>query len=118
MRYGVVVEELASEVMAELPTDEARREVLELVELWAARHGEWRRITALMDGQDWPICSPEQGIQGSTWARERDARREGALARHAVWEKGRQDARDELKTQVWLSADVSRRLRDRRPHRP
>ncbi|WP_327750033.1 hypothetical protein [Streptomyces europaeiscabiei] len=32
MRYGVVVEELASDVMGELPT-EARREVLELVEL-------------------------------------------------------------------------------------
>ncbi|MEH0428820.1 hypothetical protein QBB34_21295 [Streptomyces stelliscabiei] len=33
MRYGVVVEELAAEVMAELPTDDARREVLDLVKV-------------------------------------------------------------------------------------
>lgn len=41
MRYGVVVEELASEVMSELPTDEARREVLELVELVRAAPRAW-----------------------------------------------------------------------------
>ncbi|MDQ0955943.1 cytidylate kinase [Streptomyces phaeochromogenes] len=29
----------------------------------------------------------------------------------AAWQMERQDARDELKAQVWLSADVSRRLR-------
>ncbi|MGP4048818.1 hypothetical protein [Streptomyces sp. 2A115] len=29
----------------------------------------------------------------------------------AAWEKERQDARDELKAQVWLPADNSRRLR-------
>ncbi|MGX1914238.1 hypothetical protein ACWIID_36215 [Streptomyces phaeochromogenes] len=40
-----------------------------------------------------------------------DAQREGALARGAAWQMERQDARDELKAQVWLSADVSRRLR-------
>ncbi|MFF5011346.1 hypothetical protein ACFY3G_52325 [Streptomyces phaeochromogenes] len=68
----------------------------DLAEQWVARHAEWRRVAALMDGQE---------------ARERDARREGALARHTAWEKERQDARDELKAQVWLSADVSRRLR-------
>lgn len=50
-------------------------------------------------------------MQGSTWARERDAQREGALARRAAWQRERQDSRDELKAQVWLSADVSRRLR-------
>lgn len=33
MRYGVVVEELAVEVMAQLPTDEARQEVMALVEV-------------------------------------------------------------------------------------
>ncbi|WP_307517386.1 hypothetical protein [Streptomyces umbrinus] len=64
-----------------------------------------------MDGQDWPIYSPEQDIQGSTWARERDTQWEGALARRAAWQMERQDARDELKTQVWLPADTSRRLR-------
>ncbi|MEU2740003.1 hypothetical protein ABZ656_32750 [Streptomyces sp. NPDC007095] len=33
MRYGVVVEELAVEVMAQLPGDQARREVMALVEV-------------------------------------------------------------------------------------
>lgn len=54
---------------------------------------------------------PGRDVQGSTWARERDAQREGALARRAAWQRERQDARDELKAQVWLHADVSRRLR-------
>jgi len=36
---------------------------------------------------------------------------QGALARHAARQTERQDARDELKTQVWLNADASRRLR-------
>lgn len=61
--------------------------------------------------QDWPTYSTEQDVQGSTWARERDAQREGALARRAAWQMEQQDARDELKTQVWLPADASRRLR-------
>ncbi|MFF5011451.1 hypothetical protein ACFY3G_52915 [Streptomyces phaeochromogenes] len=83
----------------------------DLAEQWAARHAEWRRIATLMDDQGWPVYSPEQDVQGSTWARERDAQREGALARRAAWQMERQDARDELKTQVWLPADTSRRLR-------
>lgn len=33
MRYGAAVEDLASEVMAELPADEARYEVLASVEV-------------------------------------------------------------------------------------
>ncbi|MES4908898.1 MULTISPECIES: hypothetical protein [unclassified Streptomyces] len=32
MRYGVVVEELAVEIMAQLPDDQARKEVMALVE--------------------------------------------------------------------------------------
>ncbi|MFE7272500.1 hypothetical protein [Streptomyces brasiliscabiei] len=40
MRYGVVVEELASDVMGELPS-EARREVLELVERVRAAPRAW-----------------------------------------------------------------------------
>ena len=40
MRCGVVVEELASDVMGELPAD-ARREVLELVEVVRAAPKEW-----------------------------------------------------------------------------
>jgi hypothetical protein len=42
MRYGVVVEELAVEVMAQLPDDQARREVMALVEV------------ARMDPRAWP----------------------------------------------------------------
>jgi cytidylate kinase len=30
---------------------------------------------------------------------------------HAAWVKERQDAKDELRAQVWLTADTSRRLR-------
>ncbi|MFE9687047.1 hypothetical protein [Streptomyces sp. NPDC006285] len=83
----------------------------DLAEQWVARHAEWRRVAALMDGRGWPIYSPEQDEQGSAWARARDAQREGALARRAAWQMGRQDARAELKAQVWLSGGVSRRLR-------
>ncbi|KIE24769.1 hypothetical protein LK08_23170 [Streptomyces sp. MUSC 125] len=42
MRYGVVVEELAVEVMAQLPDDRARQEVMALVEV------------ARMDPRAWP----------------------------------------------------------------
>ncbi|MFJ4633420.1 hypothetical protein [Streptomyces sp. NPDC088847] len=42
MRYGVVVEELAVEVMAQLPDDQARQEVMALVEV------------ARMNPQAWP----------------------------------------------------------------
>ncbi|MFJ9105826.1 hypothetical protein ACIRJM_46170 [Streptomyces sp. NPDC102405] len=42
MRYGVVVEELTVEVMAQLPDDQARREVMALVEV------------ARMDPRAWP----------------------------------------------------------------
>ncbi|MEW2574356.1 hypothetical protein [Streptomyces sp. NPDC047070] len=50
-------------------------------------------------------------MQGSTWAREREDRRQEALARHAAWQKDQRDAREELTTQVWLNADVCRQLR-------
>lgn len=38
MRYGVVVEELAVEVMAQLPDDRARQEVMALVEVARLPH--------------------------------------------------------------------------------
>ncbi|MGP4051241.1 hypothetical protein [Streptomyces sp. 2A115] len=69
------------------------------------------KIRALMGAHDWPVYAPERDVQGSTWAQERDAQREETIARRAAWEKERQDARDELKAQVWLPADTSRRLR-------
>ncbi|WP_405953555.1 hypothetical protein [Streptomyces phaeochromogenes] len=83
----------------------------DLAEQWVARHAEWRRVAALMDAQGWPVYSPERDVQGSAWARERDAQRKGALARRAAWQREWQDARDELKAQAWLSAGVGCRLR-------
>ncbi|MGW0653260.1 hypothetical protein ACWD4T_31455 [Streptomyces umbrinus] len=83
----------------------------ELAELWAAKHTEWRRIAALMEASGWQAYAPDQDNDGAAWASEREARRQTALAGHAAWAKEQQDATDELRAQVWLSADVSRRLR-------
>ncbi|MFD5429977.1 hypothetical protein [Streptomyces sp. NPDC127084] len=83
----------------------------DLAEQWAARHTEWRRVAALIDTCGWPAYDPGQDVQGSQWARERDELRTGARTRHAAWQQERQDARDELRTEVWLAADPSRRLR-------
>jgi hypothetical protein len=41
MRYGVVVEELAVEVMAQLPDDRARQEVMALVEVARINPRTW-----------------------------------------------------------------------------
>ncbi|MCX4561768.1 hypothetical protein OHA02_37030 [Streptomyces phaeochromogenes] len=38
----------------------------DLAEQWGARHAEWRRVTAVMDDQGWPVYSPEQDVQRST----------------------------------------------------
>jgi len=43
-RQGTVFEDLGVEVMAELPTDEARREVLALVELVRADPRAWSDV--------------------------------------------------------------------------
>ncbi|MGI3197876.1 hypothetical protein ACRJ4W_02755 [Streptomyces sp. GLT-R25] len=40
-----------------------------------------------------PLYSPERDVQGSTWAQERDAQLESALARRAEGQKEQQDAR-------------------------
>jgi hypothetical protein len=66
MRYGVVVEELAVEVMAQLPGDQARREVMALVEV------------ARMDPRAWSEEFREafrrrcwiQGCATSSWSTE------------------------------------------------
>ncbi|MDP9612760.1 MULTISPECIES: hypothetical protein [Streptomyces] len=52
MRYGVVVEELAVEVMAQLPTDEARQEVMALVEV------------ARIDPRAWPDVRDPGSVGG------------------------------------------------------
>ncbi|MFE7045461.1 hypothetical protein ACFU9X_40455 [Streptomyces atratus] len=41
MRYGVVMEELAVEVLAQLPDDRARREVMALVEVTRMEPQAW-----------------------------------------------------------------------------
>nr|WTB11955.1 hypothetical protein OG546_49130 [Streptomyces antimycoticus]WTB12179.1 hypothetical protein OG546_50400 [Streptomyces antimycoticus] len=82
-----------------------------LAQLWAAKHTEWRRIAALLKTSGEQAYDPDRDAQGVTWAQERHARRQGALDRHAAWMRERQDARDELRTQIWLPADTSRRLR-------
>ncbi|MFJ9250904.1 hypothetical protein [Streptomyces sp. NPDC101776] len=83
----------------------------DLAEQWAARHTEWRRTAALIGFHGRSAYNPGEDVQGSEWARERDERRTGAVVRHAAWQQKRQDAREELRTEVWLSADPSRRLR-------
>lgn len=82
-----------------------------LAELWAAKRAEWHRIAALLETSGQQAYEPEQDAQGVVWAQEREARRQGALDRHAAWMKERQDAKDELRAQVWLSAGASRRVR-------
>jgi len=82
-----------------------------LAESWGARHAEWQRIAALMEREGWPVYLPEQDVQGSAWERDREAWRQDATDRHAAWAQEQRDARDELQAQVWLSAEVSRRLR-------
>ncbi|MEU1276343.1 hypothetical protein [Streptomyces sp. NPDC005799] len=107
--------ETQSQLRAPAPVSELKglqEDPQRLAEVWAARHTEWRRVAALMKQEGWPVYTPEQDVQGSTWAREREAQREGAIARRTAWEQQQRDARDELRTQVWLSADVSRRLRE------
>lgn len=83
----------------------------ELAEPWAAKHAEWRRIAGLMDASGWEVYDPDQDAEGSAWAQEREARRKAALDRHAAWVNEQREAKDELRAQVWLPADVSRRLR-------
>ncbi|MEU0032061.1 hypothetical protein [Streptomyces sp. NPDC006335] len=91
--------------------DGLREDPERLAAVWAARHTEWRRVAALMEQESWPVYAPEQDVLGSEWAREREAVRDGALARQVAWQKEQRDARDELQAYVWLPADVSRRLR-------
>ncbi|MBU3869031.1 hypothetical protein KN815_34765 [Streptomyces sp. 4503] len=82
-----------------------------LAQLWAAKHAEWRRIAALLKASGQQVYDPGQDAQGVAWAQERDARRRGAVDRHAAWMRERREAKGELRAQVWLSADTSRRLR-------
>ncbi|MDT0493714.1 hypothetical protein RM717_24745 [Streptomyces griseus] len=80
----------------------------ELAERWAARHTEWRRIQALMQASGWGTYKPEQDVEGTLWAQEREERRAGFLARHAA---DREQAADGLRADIWLSARAGRLIR-------
>ncbi|WP_406396823.1 hypothetical protein [Streptomyces uncialis] len=82
-----------------------------LAERWAAKHVEWRRIQALMNASGWAAYDPSKDTQGSAWAQEREARRAGFLEQQAAHWQQRQDAKDELQTEVWLTAPAGRRIR-------
>ncbi|MET9432374.1 hypothetical protein [Streptomyces sp. NPDC003036] len=82
-----------------------------LAAMWAAKHAEWRRVRGLMVEAGWDVYEPDRDVQGSEWAREREARREGALAARAVYEEQRREAADGLRAQLWLSAVPSRLIR-------
>ncbi len=82
-----------------------------LAEMWAARHAEWRRVQALMEASGSSVYEPERDSAGSAWAAERVARWEQALAAHAAHLERRREAADEVRTEVWLPAGPSRRLR-------
>ncbi|GHB96532.1 hypothetical protein GCM10010332_23710 [Streptomyces albogriseolus] len=82
-----------------------------LAVIWLTKHAEWQRVRDLMTALGWSVYEPEQDVQGSVWAREREERLAGALAAQAAsGEQGRQVA-DELRAEVWLSAASSRLLR-------
>ncbi|MFG2441040.1 hypothetical protein [Streptomyces sp. NPDC048508] len=83
----------------------------ELAGVWEARLVEWRRIAALLESQGHATYEPAQDHQGTLWAGEREQRRREALTRQEGWLAQQRDERDELRTELWLAADVSRRLR-------
>ncbi|MCY0954096.1 hypothetical protein [Streptomyces sp. H27-S2] len=82
-----------------------------LAVVWAAKHREWQRVSLMMDTSGWDAYEPERDVQGSVWERERDERRQGVLSGHAAQLARRQDERDELRTELWLSAGSSRLIR-------
>lgn len=82
-----------------------------LAAVWTAKHREWRRVSLLMEASGWDAYEPERDVQGSEWARERDERRQRVLSGHAAELARRQEERDELRAELWLSAGSGRLLR-------
>ncbi|MEU2213285.1 hypothetical protein AB0B95_39960 [Streptomyces hygroscopicus] len=82
-----------------------------LAAIWGATHAEWRRVRALMAQAGWDAYEPVRDTEGSTWAREREERRDGALAARAAFEARRREEADELRAELWLSAAPSRLIR-------
>ncbi|MER7978325.1 hypothetical protein [Streptomyces sp. NPDC095817] len=83
---------------------------VELALLWQARLTEWERVAAVVELAGHRAYAPGQDREGSLWAEEREQRRMEALARHEGWIAQRQDE-EELGVGLWLSGDVSGRLR-------
>ncbi|MFD6294707.1 hypothetical protein ACFWFU_07865 [Streptomyces sp. NPDC060235] len=84
---------------------------VELAGVWAARLVEWRRVAALLEADGHPTYEPSQDQEGTLWAGEREQRRREALTRQEGWLAQQRDEQDELRAELWLAADVSRRLR-------
>ncbi|WP_331449469.1 hypothetical protein [Streptomyces prasinus] len=82
-----------------------------LAVIWLAKHAEWQRVRDLMTALGWSVYEPEQDVQGSVWAREREERLAGALATQASSGEQRREAADELRAEVWLSPASSRLVR-------
>ncbi|MFD9404971.1 hypothetical protein ACFWA4_39915 [Streptomyces sp. NPDC060011] len=83
----------------------------ELARVWEARLVEWRRVAALLESDGHATYEPGQDPQGTLWAGEREQRRREALTRQEGRLAQQRDEQDELRTELWLAADVSRRLR-------
>ncbi|GAA2262258.1 hypothetical protein GCM10010232_62210 [Streptomyces amakusaensis] len=64
-----------------------------------------------MREEGWEIYRPEEDRQGSEWQAAYDAWHEFTRARLEQAEQQRRDALVEIRTEVWLSADTSRRVR-------
>ncbi|MFF5142283.1 hypothetical protein ACFY6U_21555 [Streptomyces sp. NPDC013157] len=82
----------------------------DFVALWEAKRAEWARIAALMETSGWEAYDPDRDDDGTTWARERETRRQARLDKYAAWLKEHQEEQDGLRTQVYLPENVSRRL--------
>ncbi|QIJ60576.1 hypothetical protein [Streptomyces sp. JB150] len=59
----------------------------------------------------WDVYQPDRDAQGSEWAREREARRDKALAARAAHEERRREEAGEVRAQLWLAAGPSRLVR-------
>ncbi|MFD9584894.1 hypothetical protein ACFWBM_09465 [Streptomyces sp. NPDC059980] len=79
--------------------------------MWEARLEERRRVAALLESEGQATYEPAQDRQGTLWAGEREQRRRDALTRQEGWLAQQRDEQDELRTELWLAADVSQRLR-------
>ncbi|MEI7029620.1 hypothetical protein [Streptomyces pratensis] len=103
--------ETAEQVLLGGAFSECESEPERLAGVWAAKHVEWRRVRDLMTCGGWSAYEPERDAPGSEWAQERDERRQAVLSEHAAHLARQRDQRDELRTELWLSAGPGRLIR-------